>query len=142
MEFCTAKVSTTEEPDAGKPHVRICMGGSLKEEFLPLLTFREVPIVSLEPRKLFHKNRLISDLKMFGYDQPWVLTNLVGIASEDLDDINSVVNGDGSKDIGKYEDDMYVLLSDGHHYKVSSWHIDGDCFQFNLGEKVSDLPES
>ncbi len=37
MEFCTAKVSTTEEPDAGKPHVRICMGGSLKEEFLPLL---------------------------------------------------------------------------------------------------------
>ncbi len=27
MELCTASASTTEEPDAGKPHVRICMGG-------------------------------------------------------------------------------------------------------------------
>ena len=25
----TARVSVTEEPDAGKPHVRICMGGLL-----------------------------------------------------------------------------------------------------------------
>lgn len=31
----TARVSVTEEPDAGKPHVRICMGGSSQEEFLP-----------------------------------------------------------------------------------------------------------
>jgi len=40
-EFGTARVSVTEEPDAGKPHVRICMGGSSKEEFLPCLPNRE-----------------------------------------------------------------------------------------------------
>ena len=38
IELCgTARVSVTEEPDAGKPHVRICMGGSSQEEFLPCL---------------------------------------------------------------------------------------------------------
>ena len=36
-EFGAARVSVTEEPDAGKPHVRICMGGSLQKEFLPCL---------------------------------------------------------------------------------------------------------
>jgi hypothetical protein len=35
MEFCTARASTTEEPDAGKPHVRICMGGARQLAFLP-----------------------------------------------------------------------------------------------------------
>ena len=36
-EFGTARASVTEEPDAGKPHVRICMGGSSQGEFLPCL---------------------------------------------------------------------------------------------------------
>ena len=31
----TAKASTTEEPDAGKPHVRICTGGTERSVFLP-----------------------------------------------------------------------------------------------------------
>ena len=35
MELCTARASMTEEPDAGKPHVRICMGGAEKSAFLP-----------------------------------------------------------------------------------------------------------
>lgn len=30
-----AAVSTTEEPDAGKPHVRVCMGGSGRPASLP-----------------------------------------------------------------------------------------------------------
>ena len=36
--FCTARASTTEEPDAGKPHVRICVGGFVQMKFLPLLS--------------------------------------------------------------------------------------------------------
>ena len=32
---CTARASITEEPDAGKPHVRICMGGFAQVKFLP-----------------------------------------------------------------------------------------------------------
>ena len=35
MELCTASASMTEEPDAGKPHVRICMGGTAQSVFLP-----------------------------------------------------------------------------------------------------------
>jgi hypothetical protein len=35
MELCTASASMTEEPDAGKPHVRICMGGTGQLVFLP-----------------------------------------------------------------------------------------------------------
>jgi hypothetical protein len=34
-EVYTARASMTEEPDAGKPHVRICMGGTGKPVFLP-----------------------------------------------------------------------------------------------------------
>ena len=30
-----AKASTTEEPDAGKPHVRVCAGGARQRAFLP-----------------------------------------------------------------------------------------------------------
>ena len=30
-----AEASTTEEPDAGKPHVRVCMGGIGRPIFLP-----------------------------------------------------------------------------------------------------------
>ncbi|MDL1978565.1 MAG: hypothetical protein LWX52_10815 [Deltaproteobacteria bacterium] len=29
MLMLYAKASTTEEPDAGKPHVRVCAGGAL-----------------------------------------------------------------------------------------------------------------
>jgi len=32
---CTAEVSTTEEPDAGKPHVRDCAGGAGQPALLP-----------------------------------------------------------------------------------------------------------
>jgi hypothetical protein len=35
--FCTARASTTEEPDAGKPHVRICGGGDCVNE-VPAIT--------------------------------------------------------------------------------------------------------
>ena len=34
----------TEEPDAGKPHVRICMGGSKKLGFLPLQMLCQIDI--------------------------------------------------------------------------------------------------
>jgi hypothetical protein len=37
-ELGTARVSVTEEPDAGKPHVRICMGGFPQGKSLPCLT--------------------------------------------------------------------------------------------------------
>ncbi len=30
-----AEASTTEEPDAGKPHVRVCAGGAGQPAFLP-----------------------------------------------------------------------------------------------------------
>ncbi len=29
------EANTTEEPDAGKPHVRVCMGGIERSMFLP-----------------------------------------------------------------------------------------------------------
>ena len=35
MILLDAKASTTEEPDAGKLHVRVCAGGSWQQGFLP-----------------------------------------------------------------------------------------------------------
>ena len=37
VELGTARASVTEEPDAGKPHNRICMGGFPQGESLPCL---------------------------------------------------------------------------------------------------------
>jgi hypothetical protein len=35
MILLDAKASTTEEPDAGKLHVRVCAGGAGQPAFLP-----------------------------------------------------------------------------------------------------------
>jgi len=35
MNSLDAKASTTEEPDAGKLHVRVCAGGFWQQKFLP-----------------------------------------------------------------------------------------------------------
>ena len=47
VKLC-AEASTTEEPDEGKLHVRVCAGGAGRPAFLP----RRVPIPTLLKTKL------------------------------------------------------------------------------------------
>ena len=42
----------TEEPDAGKPHVRICMGGMVRAIFLPLQKFEIKMSISIREKLL------------------------------------------------------------------------------------------